>query len=481
MISVHFRGVKLTEAWRQKLYRGIPNVDDFLEREIVRHSLDEHPRWAVLQAVRDVLENRRLSVAALTTPEDDTVFDTASQEEDFVSLLVAHSRPHLQPLINATGIIVHTNLGRSPLPPDVLEHAAAIAGGYSNLEYDVPGGLRGSRQDHVASLLCSLTGAEAALAVNNNAAAVLLSLDTLASGRQVIVSRGQLVEIGGSFRIPDVMTKSGALLREVGTTNKTHLADYRNAVGEETALLLKVHTSNFQVVGFTSSVDLAELAALGKEHSLPVMDDLGSGSLVDLSPFGLHGEPTVQSAVAAGADIVTFSGDKLLGGPQAGLIVGRREYIDRIRANPLHRAVRIDKLTLASLEATLRIYLDGDRAFRKIPTLRMISEPLADVRSRARKLHRRLSPGCRQALDASVIPCTAQVGGGALPLHEIPSAAVALGGEKHSAHRLEGSLRSLATPVVARIHEGRLLLDMRTVDESEVAPLAVCVESIAPA
>lgn len=471
----------MTEAWRQKLYREIPNVDDFLEREIVRHSLDRHPRWAVLDAVRGVLENRRRAVTALASPEVDTPFDAASQEEDFISLLAARSRPHLRPLINATGIIVHTNLGRSPLPSEVLEHAAAAARGYSNLEYDVPGGLRGSRQDHVSSLLCSLTGAEAALAVNNNAAAVLLSLETLASGREVVVSRGQLVEIGGSFRIPDVMAKSGALLREVGTTNKTHLADYRNAIGAETALLLKVHTSNFQVVGFTSSVDLADLAALGKEHSLPVMDDLGSGSLVDLSLFGLHGEPTVQSAVAAGADIVTFSGDKLLGGPQAGLIVGRREYIDRIRANPLHRAVRIDKLTLASLETTLRIYLEGERAFRKIPTLRMISEDVAAVRSRARKLHRRLSPSCRQGLDASVVACTAQVGGGALPLHEIPSAAVALGGERHPAHRLEASLRALATPVVARIHEGRLLLDMRTVSESEVAPLAACIESIVPA
>jgi len=470
----------LTEAWRQKLYREIPNVDDFLEREVVRERLDSHPRWAVLAAVRDVLGNRRGAVAALTSPETDTAFDTAFQEEGFLASLAARSRPHLQPVINATGIIVHTNLGRSPLPPEVLDHAVSSARGYSNLEYDVPGGHRGSRQDHVSSLLCTLTGAEAALAVNNNAAAVLLSLETIASGREVVVSRGQLVEIGGSFRIPDVMAKSGALLREVGTTNKTHLADYRNAVGENTALFLKVHTSNFQVVGFTSSVDLADLVALGKEHSLPVMDDLGSGSLVDLSLFGLHGEPTVQSAMAAGADVVTFSGDKLLGGPQAGLIVGRSKYIDRIRANPLHRAVRLDKLTLASLEATLRIYLEGERAFRKIPTLRMISEDVADVRSRARKLHRRLSPACRGSLDASVVACTAQVGGGALPLHEIPSAAVALGGTDHPAHRLEESLRSLATPVVARIHEGRLLLDMRTVDESEVAPLAACLESIVP-
>ena len=468
----------MTESWRQQLYRAIPKVDEVLEWEIVRRSLEEHPRWAVMVAVRGTLENLRRAIGALTSPESENLLDEAAMEEEFSSLLSVHVRPRLHSLINATGIIVHTNLGRSSLPPDVLQHAAEVAGSYSNLEYDVPRGSRGSRQDHVSSLLCALTGAEAALAVNNNAAAVYLALHVLAAGREVVVSRGELVEIGGSFRIPDVMAKSGAVLREVGTTNKTHLADYRNAICEETALLMKVHTSNFQVVGFTASVDLPDLVALGREHNLPVMDDLGSGSLVDLSPFGLLGEPTVQSAVAAGADVVTFSGDKLLGGPQAGLIVGRADLVDRIRRNPLHRAVRLDKLTLASLEATLRIYLEGERALQKIPTLRMISQPVEDVLRRARRLQRRLTPACRERLKAAVISCTSQVGGGALPLHELPSAAVALGDESSPAHHLEEKLRALPVPVVGRIHEGRLLLDMRTVADTEVAPLAASVESI---
>jgi L-seryl-tRNA(Ser) seleniumtransferase len=471
----------LTETWRQKLYREIPKVDDFLELEVVRRTLEDHPRWVVMGTVREVLEARRAAIAALSSPDDGSPFDPSLQGEEFLARLSSRSLPHLMPLINATGIIVHTNLGRSSLPPAALEHSLTVGGRYSNLEYDVGAGRRGSRQDHVADLLCALTGAESALAVNNNAAAVLLCLETLASGRGVIVSRGQLVEIGGAFRIPDVMEKSGAVLREVGTTNKTHLADYRAAIDTETALLLKVHTSNFQVVGFTSAVETADLAALGKEHSIPVMEDLGSGCLLDLSPYGLHGEPTVQSVVADGADIVTFSGDKLLGGPQAGLIVGRRDLLDMVRRNPLHRAVRLDKVTLASLEATLRLYLEGDRALAKIPTLRMISEPVKSVRLRAGRLHRRLSPECRRLLKVSVVSSAAQVGGGSLPLQEIPSAALSLGSAEHHAHRLEESLRKGSPPVIGRVHEGRLLLDMRTVENGEVPALAASIQGLIPA
>lgn len=469
----------MTEIWRQKLYREIPKVDDFLERSVVRQALSMHPRWAVLETVREVLESRRIDISRLSSPEEAGNFPGDEiLEESFSGALASCVSHRLRPLINATGIIVHTNLGRSVLPPDAMERSAAVGRGYSNLEYDLESGSRGSRQDHLTDLLCRLTGAESALAVNNNAAAVMLCLGTLADGAEVVVSRGQLVEIGGSFRIPDVMKKSGAILREVGTTNKTHLADYREAVGPETALLLKVHTSNFQVVGFTSSVDTADLAALGREKELPVMEDLGSGCLVDLAPFGLPGEPTVQSVVEAGADIVTFSGDKLLGGPQAGLIVGRGTLLEKIRRNPVHRAVRLDKFTIAALEATLRLYLEGDRVFMTIPTLKMISEPLVKVRQRARRLYRRLRKESRHLLKAAVVASKAQVGGGSLPLQELPSAALALGGPEYSANGLESAFRALPVPVIGRIQDGRLLLDMRTVDDGEVPGLADAIEAV---
>ncbi len=467
------------EKWRQELYREIPKVDEFLGREMVRRALAAHPRWAVLETVREVLEGRRALISSLASPPREGESPVEGLEEEFQRRLSGHALPRLKPLVNATGIIVHTNLGRSCLAPEALRQAERVAAGYSNLEYRLDRGERGSRQDHVTELLCRLTGAEAALAVNNNAAAVLLCLGTHAAGREVVVSRGQLVEIGGSFRIPDVMARSGAVLREVGTTNKTHLSDYRDAVGPQTAMILKVHTSNFQVVGFTSSVALAELASLGREHGLPVMDDLGSGCLVDLSAYGLRGEPTVRSAVEAGADLVTFSGDKLLGGPQSGLIVGRRDLVDAIRSNPLHRAVRLDKVTLAALEATLRLYLEGERVLSRIPTLRMISEPVDLVRRRARRLARRLSPETKSALAVSVVTTASQVGGGALPLEEIPSAAVSLGGRR-PAHELEEGLRKHSPPVIGRVHEGRLLLDMRTVADGEIETVAAAVESLQP-
>jgi L-seryl-tRNA(Ser) seleniumtransferase len=468
----------LTESWRQELYRAIPKVDEFLEEEVVRRALAEFPRWVVLDTVRELLERRRRDIARLTSSDSGSPAVLPLPEE-FSARLSVHALPRLRPLINATGIIVHTNLGRSVLPPDVVARADIVARGYSNLEYDLSAGGRGSRQDLVGPLLCRLTGAEAALAVNNNAAAVLLCLATLADRREVIVSRGQLVEIGGSFRIPDVMTRSGAVLREVGTTNKTHLHDYRDAVGPDTALFLKVHTSNFQVVGFTSSVSTAALAALGREADIPVVEDLGSGCLVDLSPFGLRGEPTVRSIVADGADIVTFSGDKLLGGPQAGLIVGRQSLLERIQRNPLLRALRPDKVTLAALEATLRVYNEGEKAFEKIPTLRMISEPAEEVRRRARRLLRRLDADTRRLLGAVLVPSAAQVGGGALPLQEIPSFALALGTADRPAHRLEEGFRNLPTPVIGRIFEDRLLLDMRTVDAGETGRLADCLAAVA--
>jgi len=469
------------EDWKQSLFRGIPKVDDLLARPEVSQALAACPRWAVLEAVRDALAMRRGQIEAMREPGEEHGGDAASIAAAALAMLPARTVPRLRTLVNATGIIVHTNLGRSVLCPEARERIDRVAASYSNLEYAVEAGERGSRQDHCEGLLRRLTGAESAIVVNNNAAAVFLCLNTLAEGREVVVSRGQLVEIGGSFRIPDVMRKSGALLREVGTTNKTRAADYREALGPATALLLRVHPSNFRVVGFTAAVGLDELVAIGREAGVPVMEDLGSGSLVDLGPHGLPGEPTVQDTVAAGADLVTFSGDKLLGAPQAGIVVGREDLVAAVRRNPLHRAMRIDKLTLAGLEATLRLYLEGPRGWHRIPTLRMLAEGPEAVRRRARRLLRRIGPGAREALDAAVVASACQVGGGALPVEPLPSFAVALGTAARPAHRLEEALRRGDPPVVGRVLEGRLLLDLRTVADDEVARLAAAVDAAAAA
>jgi L-seryl-tRNA(Ser) seleniumtransferase len=469
------------ESWKQRLFRDLPKVDQVLGWPEVTEAAHGFPRWALLDAVRRVLETRRERLAVLADPGADTGGDRAALAGAVLHLLARAGGPALRPVINASGIIVHTNLGRAPLAPEALEQIVRVAAGYSNLEYTLDEGRRGSRQDHCEGLLRRITGAEAALAVNNNAAAVFLCLNTLAEGREVVVSRGQLVEIGGSFRIPDVMRKSGALLREVGTTNKTRPADYRDAVGPATALLMRVHTSNFRVVGFTEAVDLPELVAIGRAAGVPVLDDLGSGCLVDLAPYGLPGEPTVQDAVAAGADLVTFSGDKLLGAPQAGLIVGRRGLVDLIRKNPLHRAMRIDKLTLAGLEATLRLYLDPDRGRARIPVLAMIAEPVATTRARARRLLRRLSPETRAVWRPAVVASTCQVGGGALPVEPLASAALALGGPELPAHRLEHGLRRAPCAVIARVQDGRLLLDLRTVADADLGVLAAAVDAAARA
>jgi L-seryl-tRNA(Ser) seleniumtransferase len=467
------------ESWKQKLFRELPKVDEMLGWPEVQAGARGYPRWALLDAIRETLELRRARLGSISDPAADSGGERPDLAALALALLLKRGGASLRPVINASGIIVHTNLGRSPLAREALDRIEQVARGYSNLEYALEPGERGSRQDHCEELLRRLTGAEAALAVNNNAAAVFLCLNSLAEGREVVVSRGQLVEIGGSFRIPDVMRKSGALLREVGTTNKTKPADYRDAIGPQTALLMRVHTSNFRVVGFTATVELPELVAIGRAAGIPVVDDLGSGCLINLAPYGLPGEPTVQDAVAAGAALVTFSGDKLLGAPQAGLIVGRGDLIDRIRKNPLHRAMRIDKLTLAGLEATLRLYLDGERGRSRIPTLRMIAAPVDAVRRRARRLLRLLAPETRAAWRATVVPSTCQIGGGALPVEPLPSSALALGGPDHPAHRLEEALRHSPLAVIGRLQEGRLLLDLRTVEDGEVVPLAAAVDAAA--
>ncbi|MBI4587250.1 MAG: L-seryl-tRNA(Sec) selenium transferase [Candidatus Rokubacteria bacterium] len=457
---------------RQSVLRLLPAVDQLLQRVERDAALKEIPRPRIVHAVREVLagERRRLleglKLTGAAAPPD--LGALAGRVVVGLSRAGAFS---LAPLINATGVILHTNLGRALLSTLALERLRRVASAYSNLEMNLKVKERGSRYAHVDGLLQRLTGAEASLVVNNNAAAVLLALESLAHGKEVVVSRGELIEIGGEFRIPDIMRRSGAILREVGTTNRTHLKDYADAIGPDTALILKVHTSNYRVLGFTAQVPREDLVALGHARGIPVMEDLGSGCFVDLRPYGFPYEPTVQEAVGAGLDLVSFSGDKLLGGPQAGIVVGKADLVERLRKNPLNRALRIDKLTLAGLEATLYAYEVGD-ALETIPTLRMLTEPLAAVRRRARRLLRRLSPSVVAALGATLVEGRAQVGGGSLPLVELPTVALAIGTGDRPAHMLDAALREGEPPVIGRIAEDRLLLDCRTVLNVDVPVLA---------
>jgi L-seryl-tRNA(Ser) seleniumtransferase len=410
------------------------------------------------------------------TPETTRALDSDAIQSAVEKATARKAGPSLRPVINASGVVLHTNLGRAPLAPSALAALEAAARGYSNLEFDLATGTRGSRQVHVERLLCSLTGAEAALVVNNNAAAVFLGVSTLASGREVVISRGELVEIGDSFRIPDVMTRAGGRLREVGTTNRTHLADYEQAIGPETALILKVHRSNFQLLGFTADVDTPALVALARQRGLPIMEDLGSGALVDLSGFGLRREPLAADAIQAGVDVVTFSGDKLLGGPQAGILVGRRELLARFRRNPLARTVRIDKLCLAALEATLRLAREPERARQEIPVLRMLSLPASAVGARAETLAgglRAAVPGVHGRIEDG----NSEVGGGALPLQALPTRVLALGPGPVSASTLEARLRTGDPPVLVRVQDEKVLLDLRTVAPDDDAALLAALKA----
>ena len=411
------------------------------------------PRPLLVSAARSALARAREELQAGAEPGD--------LVERVESELAAARGARLRRVINATGVIIHTNLGRAPLGPEALERVNAVARGYSNLEYDLGEGGRGSRQDHAAPILRRLTGAEAALVVNNNAAAVLLALAALAEGREVLVSRGELIEIGDGFRIPDVLARSGARLREVGTTNRTRAGDYDRAIGPETALLLRVHQSNFRVVGFTEQPRLADLVRVARAHGLPLVDDLGSGALFASSSLQLGDEPTARESLEAGADLVCFSGDKLLGGPQAGIIVGRAELVERLRRHPLQRALRADKLTLAALEATLALYLDPELAAREVPVLRMLAEPVETVRARAQRL--------ADLVGGDVEPTVGRVGGGALPLTELPSFACAVEEE------LAASLRLGDPPVVAVVRDGRTLLDCRTLADAELDEAAAAI------
>jgi L-seryl-tRNA(Ser) seleniumtransferase len=451
----------------QNLLRHIPSVDDCLLAVLKDNEFEVIPAGLIRKGIRSVLERKRRRILAGEETGHESLALPILIERIKRRILELH-KPQFRRVINGTGVIIHTNLGRSVLPGDILHQLSETAGNYSNLEFDLVTGRRGSRYALVEELLCELTGAEAALVVNNNAAAVLLVLDTLAKGREVIVSRGQLVEIGGSFRIPDVMARSGARLVEVGATNRTHLKDYHKAITPETGLLLKVHTSNYRIVGFTSEVSNKDLVRLGGEHNLTVMEDLGSGCFVDLSPFGLKKEPTVQEAVASGIDVVTFSGDKLLGGPQAGIILGSREIVDRIKQNPMNRAMRIDKFTLSGLEAILRLYRDPQTVFERIPTLNMISTSVDVVQSRAEHLVDVLEKSIGRFCLIHIAEVISRVGGGAMPEQNLLSRGVILQPVSMGVSRLERKLRALDVPVIGRIEDDRLIIDMRTVRGDEL-------------
>lgn len=461
------------ENVKNKLLRALPKVDECIGLLLSDPDIEAPPK-VIKTVVQTAIDAER---EAILTGQIHAGTRVWSEWRDvFKEKIDQKMRPKLQRVINGTGVVIHTNLGRSILTHKATESLAQVSGYYSNLEFDLETGKRGSRYSLVEELLCYLTGAESALVVNNNAAAVLIALDTLTRNKEAIVSRGQLVEIGGSFRIPDVMAKSGARLVEVGATNRTHLYDYERAISEETALLLRVHTSNFRIIGFTSEVSAEDLVALARNNNLITMEDLGSGSLIDFSRFGFPKEPTVQQIVQAGVDVVTFSGDKLLGGPQAGIIVGKRDIIDRIKKNPLNRALRIDKFTLAALESILREYLDFDKALKNVPTLAMLTVSAADLKKRAQRVTRRLTKKLGEKCRVAIIPTVSRVGGGALPEFSIGSWAIALEPMTMTLHAFETMLRKLTIPIIGRIENDRFLLDVRTVQERETGDLVTLLD-----
>lgn len=469
----------MVASWKNDALRRIPAVEQLLAEPETQALTAQFGRSQVLEAARTVTAAVRQAILAAEEARTLPELDLAAFVNRLKQQVETQTKPSLIPVINATGVVLHTNLGRAPLAAEACRAVAQVARGYSNLEYNLAQGERGSRHAHLEKLLCQLTGAEAAAVVNNNAAAVLLSLAALAADGEVVVARGQLVEIGGSFRIPEVMAAGGCWLREVGTTNKVYLSDYETAIGEETALLLKVHTSNYRICGFTETVSAAKLVTLGRKYHLPVLEDLGSGVLVDLSIIGLEKEPPVPESIAAGVDVVTFSGDKLLGGAQAGIIVGKKKYLDQIKRHPLARAVRVGKLTLAALEATLHLYLDPERVWERVPTLRALRQDQDSIRIRAQRLAEDIAQRC-DGLTATVDPGTSEVGGGSLPLTRLPTFLVAITADELSAQELANRLRQGSPPVVARIANEQVLLDLRTVAPPEedqlLAALAAAAE-----
>lgn len=447
----------------QKTLSGLPSIDEVLKSPAGISWLSQFKRKIVLQGIREIISSRRKEILEGLSAD----ISAESLEKEMYQRIQRLSSFSLIPVVNATGVVIHTNLGRAALSAKALENIMEAGKGYSNLEYDLEKGRRGKRHVHTKVLLKDVTGAEDAFVVNNNAAAVLLCLNTIARGREVIVSRGELVEIGGSFRVPDVMAASGAILREVGTTNKTHLHDYQNALNDNTALILKVHQSNYKIVGFAEDVAIRDLVILGKQHRVPVMYDLGSGCLLDLKAYGINSEPSVQEIVKAGVDVVSFSGDKLFGGPQGGIIAGKKEYIEKIQKNPLARALRVDKLTIAAFEATLMEYLDIEGAKRSIPVLSMLFQPIDEIKIRARKIASKLAKSITGE-NIQVVKEISKAGGGSLPEATFPTFAVKLKPSGISVNELETRLRKRPVPVIGRISDEALLLDARTIRDQEI-------------
>ena len=469
--------MKLNET-QQMLLRTLPGVDHILEIAKTDRSIANIPQSVLVNSIRSTIESYRQRILKNDVKITEKNLTDSCVLEDVKFSVKQAMTPNLKRVINTTGVVVHTNLGRSLLAKSATENLSIIARCYSNLEYNLTAGRRGSRYSSVEEVICEISGAEAAMVVNNNAAAVLLCLETTAKTKKVIVSRGELVEIGGSFRIPDVMAKSGAILKEVGTTNRTHRQDYENAIDENTGLLLKVHCSNYSVIGFTAELPLRELVDLGAKYGIPVMEDLGSGTFVDFSKYGLIKEPTVQESVTTGADMITFSGDKLLGGPQAGIIVGKKNIIEEVKRNPLTRALRIDKLTLAALESTLRLYRDEEKAVELIPTLRMLTISIAEIEKKAIRLAEQLSAIQDSRLELNLIHRSSKAGGGALPLLDLPSQCISIKIQGISTSNIEKKLRENEPHIIGRIEDDTYIMDMRTVQEDEISIIAAAFANL---
>jgi L-seryl-tRNA(Ser) seleniumtransferase len=459
---------------KTQLLRALPGVDYLMDLVLIDDRFTDLPRRVLLDSVRQAIDDARKQILK------NNPIDTSQRQFIERTLQLAQGRmaPKLVNVINGTGVVLHTNLGRALLCRDALDNIVKIAQSYSNLELNIRTGKRGIRYAAVEELICELTGAQSAIVVNNNAGAVLLALNTMALGREVVVSRGELVEIGGSFRVPDVMTKSGGILKEVGTTNRTHLRDFENAITDHTGLLLKVHTSNYKIQGFTADVPLDELVKLGHSKNIPIMEDLGSGTLIDFSPYGLPSEPPVSKSVKTGADVVTFSGDKLLGGPQAGIIVGNKATIDQIKSNPMTRALRIDKMTLAALESTLKLYLDEQKAIEQIPTLRMLTMPIDTIRRRADRLLAAIhAKGCPH-INVDFSDMNSRPGGGSFPELELPTRCVCITPTSLSVSKLEKQMRLSTPAIIGRIEDNRYILDLRTIQDGQEETIALTLSRI---
>ena len=462
----------------KNLYTLIPKIDEVISRESISEQTNFIPRKIVVDSIREEIEEIRHKIKAGV---DEIELNNIISNLDEKIILNAKEKNsyNLRPVVNATGIVIHTNLGRSLIGEEVLKQVGKTSTRYSNLEYNIENGTRGSRYSHLEDVVANIVGGEAALVVNNNAAAVLLVLSTVAKNKEVIVSRGELIEIGGAFRIPEVMEQSGSKLVEIGTTNKTHLRDYENAITEETGALLKVHTSNYRIMGFTSSVEAKELNDLKQKYNIPLIEDLGSGVLIDLSKYGISYEPTVTDSINNGVDIVTFSGDKLLGGPQAGIIVGKRKYIEAMKINPLTRAFRVDKFTIAALEATFRYYYDEELAIKNIPTLQMLTMSIEELQDKAIKLKACIEKNV-STLDfkISVEDEFSEVGGGSLPMEKLATKCLVLDPLNMSVASFERNLRTYKTPVIGRVYKDRLYLDLRTIRLDDFSIITAAIEYV---